>query len=867
MSSSIVLRNPARRLGGSLTSAFARVTQRLPMEFASDLRYAFRRIARSPAFVLLTALSLALAIGANTAVFSVARQMLYQRLAVPHPEQLRLLGWRGAASTVGFSWGTNFDARDAGMTCDRFSYAVFRQLEDRDRSMAGLFAFFESGATASIAGNKQPVRLELVSDRYYQVLGIQPQLGRALVAADNQADADRVAVLSDGFWERQFGRSPSVLGQTILVNHTTLTIVGVNPRGFTGVRSTLQSRDLFVPLTLQPQISPWSREEPSVLSDPASWELNIMGRIRPGSGEEQVRSALNVELAAAVRSSLTVRPYESTPQIVVVDGARGLHPWDETFKKPVSVLLVLVLFVLLLACANIATLMLARTMSRSREIAVRVALGANRGRIVRQLLTESLVLALLGGCGGLLLGYLGRNSLPRLLSADAQQNAALHIHFDWNVWLFSAAITLLTGFLFGLSPALSAAFSRTGAGLQEVAACSPRWTRGGKALVVVQIALSALLMMGAGLFVRTLADLGSLDVGFPTEHLLMATIDTPRQGYPGAASVLLHQRLQQTIAAEPGVEAATSMDMRWLSGDSGLNQFVTEEDVAHPGHAAPEFMNIVDNGFFPAMRIPIVAGRAFSSADNANAPSVAIINQALAKFRFPSQNPVGKRFTSTQNPGPRDWIEIVGVSGDTKARDLRETPPPQYFMPLAQMPSIYEMNYVIRSRLDTQVLIAELRRAVTSVDRNLSVTEIRTQREVIDENMRSERTLADLTSGFGVLALVLAIVGIYGVMLGSVEQRRKDIGIRIALGAQRRRVRNTILRESAWLALIGIAAGLAASQAFTRILRSILYGVSPHDPFILSIAAALLLLVALGAAWIPARRAASVEPMEVLKQE
>ncbi len=844
------------------------VAQRASREsrhLASDVRFALRFAGRNLAFVLLTSLTLALAIGANTAVFSVASQLLYQRLNVAHPEQLRLLGWLGDASTVKFSFGTNFDARDAGMTCDRFSWAAFRQLENHDDALAGLLAFWDRRATASIAGSAQPVQVEMVSDDYYRVLGVQPQLGRP-IAGGGDADADAVALISDGLWEREFGRSLSVLGKRVTVQHVPLTIIGVNPRGFTGAESTLQSPDLFVPLSQQPRIFPTSPESPSLLADPNSWMFDVMGRMKPGQSEQKVRAALNVELAAAVRGSLTVRPYETTPQIVLVDGARGLHRWDETFKKPVNALLVLVLLVLLLACANVANLMLARGVRRRREIAVRVALGASRWRIARQLLTESLVLAAIGGAGGLLLGFFGRNSLPKLLAGAGSQHTP-EIHFTWSVWLFSAAVTMLTGVVFGLAPALSAALTEARDGLQQAANSQRSVTRGGKALVVLQIALSALLVMGAGLFVRTIAALGSTDLGFRSDHLFLATIRTPRQGYPGVKSVLLHQRLQQAIASAPGVEAATSNEMTWLSGDSGTIGFYTEGDILHPGHAADERINTVDGGFFSVMGIPIMAGRGFETTDNAAAPKVGIINEALAKARFPSQDPVGKRFTFSEHPEPKDWINVVGVAADTKYQDLRETPPPQFFVPSLQQDSIFEMTYEVRSHLDPQVLLAELRRSVATVDPNLPIAGFQTQRQQIEDDTRTERSLADLTSGFGVLALALAIIGIYGVMLCSVEQRRKEIGIRLAVGAKRSHVRNIILRDSAWLAFLGVAAGLTVSQIFTRLLQAILYGISPHNPLILSMVAALLLLVTLAAAWIPARRAASVDPIEVLRQE
>ena len=838
-----------------------------PAQFASDVRFALRLAGRNPAFVFLTTVSLALAIGANTAVFSVARQLLYQRLGVPHPEQLRLLGWRGDDSRVRFSYGTQFDTRAAGMTCECFSWVVFRQLEDQDHSLAGLFAFLDRAATASISGSALQVRVELVSDHYYQVLGVRPQLGKPILSATNDSSAGAVALISDGFWERQFGRSPSVLGKTVTIHHVPLTIIGVNPRGFTGARSALQSPDLFVPLSMQPQVVPFIPQSPSLLSDPRVWMFDVMGRMKPGQTDEVARSALNVELAAAVRGSLPMKPYETVPQIVLVDGARGLHLADQTFKTPVNALLVLVALVLLLACANIANLMLARGLRRRREIAVRFALGAGRSRIVRQLLTESLVLAVMGGGGGLLLGYFGRNFLPRLLAGSGPRTD-MDIHFNWSIWLFSAAVTIFTGILFGIVPALSAVSTEARDGLQQATANTQRaGSRGGKALVIAQIALSTLLVMGAVLFVRTLAGLGSIDVGFPTSHLFLARIDTPREGYPGARSALLHRQLLQTMAALPGVESATAMDMTWLAGGSATETFLTDDDLANPGHAEDERSNTVDNGFFSVMGIPILAGRPFLPTDNASAPRVAIINQALAKSRFPGQNPVGKRFTFTDKPKPQDWTEVVGVVGDTKYQDLRETPPPQFFEPALQQSEVVGMTYAIRSHLQAQVLLAELRRAAATVDPNLPVTDFQSQQQQIDENMRTERTLADLTSGFGILALALAVIGIYGVMICLVEQRRKEIGIRLALGAQRGRVRNTILSETTWLALAGIAGGLAASQALTRILRSILYGISPRNPLVLSVVAALLLLVALAAAWIPARRAASFEPMEILRHE
>src|ERR1035437_6464815 len=861
-------------------------------EFWADLRYGLRILRKSPGFTAIAATSLALAIGANTTIFSIAKQLLYDRLAVPHPEQLRLLGWAGDDKVAVHSYWSEFDAHDAGMTDECFSNPIFLELQVHNRALEGLFAFKEFTLTAAVRGNAQRVRAELVSGNYYAVLGVRPQLGRAIQPSDDGAPGTgAVAVIGDGLREREFGRSPAVVGQTIKLNDAVLTIVGVNPRGFTGAQSVQQSPDVFVPLSMQPLVAPLGRKTPSLLAETNSWWLEVMGRAKPGAAETEVRAALDVELAAAVRGTMAVKAGETMPRMVLADGSRGLHSLEDDFKSPVNVLTVLVALVLLLACANIANLLLARGAQRQREMSVRLALGAGRGRVLRQMLTESLLLAALGGAGGLVLGYLGRNALPRLLTGSWEPQQ-IEIHFDWGVFGFAAGVTLLTGLLFGLAPAWSAARAQVGSSLKESGQTATRRRRGmgGKALVGFQIALSTLLVIGAGLFLRTVAGLSSLDAGFRTDHLLLAEIDIPENRYPAGQDVALHQRLEQAIAAVPGVEAVTPMSMPYIAGGMTTMDFVTEEEVADPAKGQGERINNVGNReqimasndgtlkgqgerinnvgnrFFQSLGIPIVAGRGFGPQDTATSPKVAVINQALARTRFPHGNPIGKRF-KTGDPAKADWIQVVGVCGDTQYQNLREVPPPQFFLPYVQAGSVSGLTYAIRTHLQPAAIVATLRRAVEQVDRDLPLTGIRTQQEQIDDNMRPERVLAALTAGFGLLALVLACVGIYGIMAYSVANRRNEIGIRLALGARPAQVRGMILRESSWLAIAGIVVGVSAALLLTRLVKSLLYGIQPYDPLTLSAGVLLLLAVSLAASWIPARRAAGVQPMDALRHE
>lgn len=835
---------------------------RLWDELAADLRYAIRLLRKSSAFTFIAAGSLALAIGANTAIFSVAKQVLFDRLSVPHPEELRLLRWTGGPKLAIHSYWGDFDTSPGGgMRTTIFSYPAYTQLRASNRVLEDIFAFTEDSMNATIRGTARRVNAAMVSGNYFAGLEVLPQLGRTIQPSDDAVPgAGSVAVISDGIWQREFGGSPSVLGQTIKLNQITLTIVGVAPKGFTGAKSVMQGPDVFVPLSLQPAIDP--KGKTSLLADPNLWWLSVMGRRKEGIDDRSAQAGLQVALEAAVRSTMTIKAGDTLPQLELADGNRGLHFADLIFKKPLTVLMIFTGIVILLACANVANLLLARGAQRQREMSVRLAVGGRRMRILRQLLTESLMLACLGGVCGLALGYAGRNVIPALL-IDSSTN----IPFDWSVFCFSAGVTLLTGVLFGLAPALAAMRAEPSAVLKQTAATVSSRRKGlsGKMIVSFQVALSMLLVIGAGLFLRTLLKLNSVDVGFNADNLLIFEINPPNARYGPGKDVKLFEKLEQGISAVPGVENVSLSWYPYMADNMSNQDFFPEGDPKGTDHGQAEDVNVVGDAFFQTMGIPIVSGRSFGPHDTETSPKVGIINEALARKRFPNTNPVGKRFQTDGDKG--DWIQIVGISRDTHITNLRDNPPPQFFMPYVQEKEVGGMVFLVRSRMKAAQLTPALRRVVQSVDPDLPMIDVRTQREQIEAITSMERMFAALSTGFGVLALALACVGIYGVMAYSVAQRTNEIGIRMALGAQRSQVRRLVLRESVWVTAAGIAAGGAAALLLTRLLKSMLYGIQPWDPATISAAMLLLLSVALVASWIPARRASCVQPMEALRHE
>jgi predicted permease len=854
-------------------------------EIGSDVRYGLRMLRKSTGFTAIAAISLALAIGANTAIFSVTKQLLFERLAVPHADNLRLLGWTASQShsVVHNIWGS-WDALPGGIgSSTSFAYPIFRQLAADNRVLDDVFAFKEAGINANLHGQAVRLQMEMVSGNYYHALGVQPVLGRPIQPSDDAASGSGpVAVISYGLWEREFGKLPSVIGQTIHVNGIPLTIIGVNPTEFTGAKNVQQSPDLFLPLTMQPQVWPINMRGDSAsarnapygdaLSSFGYWWVNIMGRAKPGVSDGAAQTALNGELQAIVRGIMPIKAGEGIPELRLLDGSHGLFEQQKIFAKPMAVLMTFVGFVLLLACANVANLLLARGARRRREVTVRLALGAGRFRVLRQMLIESLMLASLGGIGGLFAGYLGSILIPKM-TENSWERTEFHVHFDWKIFAFTAGITLLTGLLFGLAPALEAARADFATGLKEGSQTTTRRRKGttSKGLVAFQIALSTLLVIGAGLFLRTLRDLKSVDVGFRTDHLLLADINPSRRDYPSGKDIDLHRRLEPAFASIPGVKSVSAASVAYIAEDQEIGNFIVEGEHVKDDAGQGEYYNIVGTDFFRTMEVPILAGRSFDARDTATSPKVGVINQALAHERFGDQNPIGKRFAKEWDETghkPAAWIEIVGVCGDTHYWDLRTPPPPQYFVPFVQEHQIGTMTFAIRTSIEPMAVAPALRHALQQIDRNLPANNnLRTQEQQIQAATQQERIFVTLTSGFGVLALLLASVGIYGIMAYSVAQRKNEIGIRLAMGAQRRQMRTMVLRESTLLSLGGVAAGIAVALLLTRSVSSMLYGVPSYDPLTVCTGALLLLAIALAASWIPATRAAGVEPIKALRHE
>jgi predicted permease len=840
-----------------------------------DLQYGARILWKSPGFTSIAVVSLALAIGANTSIFSLANQLLYAQLGVPHPEQLRLLTIIASEhSVVHSSWGSISPAAGGGTRFASFTYPIYQQLRKESHVLDDIFAFKENiQANATIDGAAQAVRLELVSGNLYEQMGVRPVLGRPILPSDDQAPGTgAVATISEGLWERAFGKSPDAVGKVITVNMTPVTVIGVNPRAFTGAMSVQSSADIFMPLSMIPVVKGELGTSGPLLSSSEIWWVQLMARQKPGVPVEQARAALNVAFSAAIHATMTVAKNDTIPRLDLEDGSRGLNFYGKHFARPVYVLLAVVGFVLLIACANIANLMLARSSARQREMSVRLALGAGRGRIMRQVLTESLMLAAIGGAVGLFLGYLSRTALPKLL-LNAWEREGMKVPFDWKVFSFTAGVTLATGVLFGIAPAWNATRAEIGTAIKDGGKASTKKRKGwsGRTLVAFQVALSTMLVFGASLFVRTLINLDAVDVGFRADNLVLFDLNPPNKQYPAPKDIALHARVEQALRDVPGVEGVTLTDIPLLANSVSESDFSVEgapkTNEPH-GEGSGAMQSTVGQDYLSVMGIPIVAGRNFRAQDVEAPQRFSIVNQALARKYFPKQNPIGRRFTmDDSNTKNRSWLEIVGVAADTRYANLQQETPPLHFDLYRQSKDIGGATYVVRTRLKPDAIVPSLRAVVQDIDRDLPLLGVRTQRQQINGTISQERVFASLTATFGILALALACVGIYGIMAYAVSQRTNEIGIRLALGAERGQVQGMVLKEAGRLAAVGVVVGIAVALGLGQLVKSMLYGLRPSDPASLVGAAVVLLGVALLAGWVPAMRASRVEPMEALRHE
>ncbi|MDX2034283.1 MAG: ABC transporter permease [Blastocatellia bacterium] len=826
-----------------------------------EIRYAARVLAKSPGFSLIAIFTLALGIGANTAIFSLIDQVMLRRLPVERPEELVVLRSPGPMRGSVNSDGDMFAS---------FSYPMYKALREKGPVFSGLLARYAIPLSVSAQGQTaERASGELVSGNYFETLGVRPALGRTFsLADDQQLGGHPVAVLSHAYWVRRFAQNASILNQQILVNGHSLTVVGVARAGFLGVQVG-QSPDVFIPLTMKREMMP----NTDGMADWNDYWLGVIGRLKPGMSREQAEAGLQPTFSALLQEQLAViqnadqawRDRFAAKRVELTPGAQGRPIIQNDAGTPMYVLLGMVFLVLLIACTNVANLLFVRGLGRQREMAIRLALGASRWQLVRQLLIESLLLSILGGGLGLLLSSWMSEALFNAID-DGGLARGLTASLDGRILFFTAALSLGTGLLFGLIPAWRVTRGDMTPALKDQSAATSAGqaqTRLRKSFVAAQVALTMLLLVGSGLLVRTLWNLRNVDLGLRPEQMITFSVAPELNGYTPARNAAFCEQLIDALAATPGVEGVGAAEIPVLTDNSSSSNITAE--------GRPDDVNVNKNwvgpGTFAAMGTPLMAGREFTRADAAKSPKVAVINQTAARLLFPNRQPVGSRFAFGGGDNIRPDIEVVGVVADNKLINVRDDVRPFVYLPYTQHEDLGSMTFYVRTPRDSAEIIPAVRREVQRLDANLPVYELKMVERVVAENLFGERIVAFLSVCFGALAALLAGLGLYGVLAYWVVQRTHEIGIRVALGAAPQNIRWLVLGQGLKLTLLGVAIGIAGGLGLARLLRSLLFGVGIADPVTFAIAALLLLAVSLLACWLPARRATRVDPMIALRYE
>ena len=829
-----------------------------------NLKLAFRRLLKTPFVSLVAIVSLALGIGANAAIFSLYDQTLLRPLPVVRPVELVNL------SAPGPKPGST-SCNQAGSCDEVFSYPMFRDLERLQTVFTGLAAHVSFGANLAYRGQTMNSQGMLVSGSYFPVLGLQPALGRLLTPDDDRNIGNHfVTVLSHDYWTTRLGANPAVLNETIIVNGQALTIVGVAPRGFAS--TTLGSEPkVFVPLTMRAQMTPgWKG-----FDNRQSYWAYLFGRLRPGVSIEQARAGLNsvyqpiindveAPLQKAMSDQTLARFKAKT--IGVEAGGRGQSSIHREARTPLLFLMAVTGIVLLIACANIANLLLARGAGRATEMAVRLSLGASRRQLLVQLLAESCVLAVLGGIAGLVVARLTLSLVASLLPPEAVRT--LEFNLQGRIVLFAAGVSLATGFIFGLFPAWHSTKPDLVSAIKAQAG-QPSGARGAarfrSSLVTAQIALSMALLMCAGLFVKSLMNVSRVDLGLKIDNVVTFGISPGLSGYEPARAKSLFERAEQELAAVPGVTGVATARVPLLAGNNWGNDVSVEGFTRGPDTDAGSRYNEINPGYFRTLGVPLLAGREFAPSDVEKSPKVAIVNEAFTKKFNLGRDAVGKHMAQG-NKGPLD-IEIVAVVQNAKYSDVKDEVPPLFFRPYLQSERVGAMTFYVRTSGDPAQLLRAIPSVVARLDPNLPVEDLKTMPQQVRENVFLDRMVSTLSAAFALLATVLAAVGLYGVLAYTVSQRTREIGLRMALGADGSRVRGMILKQVAWMTLVGGLVGVAGAYYLGRAASSLLYELKPYDPVVVGVSIALLTLVAFGAGYIPAYRASRVHPMQALRYE
>ena len=810
-----------------------------------DLRFGMRMLWKNPGFTVVAVLSLALGIGAATAVFSLINAILLRSLPVPNPQELRVLQWTGIDARPRSISGQVITTGNRAVA-ESVSPAMFQTLRVRGAELADIFAFAPlEDAVARARQAAFPASGMVVSENFFTALGVRPVLGRVFAPGD--AAADQVMISFDQ-WTRHFDRDPGIVGKFLTFNGHSLTIVGVLPRDFTGVRPG-STYEFYVPMTPG---SPFLERAVSVADH---WWVRLMARMKPTASDGQLKAALDTVFVPDAQSQM------KHPEMLVQAGSGGLAFDRNAYGKPLFLLLAVVGLVLLVACANIAGLLLARGAARQQELAVRAALGAGCWRLIRQSLTESVLLTLLGGGLGILIAVQGRTIISRLLGQSAD-GLRYDLSLDTAVLAFAFAIALLTALLSGLLPALRAGGADPLSGLKSRTALGVPRLRAGRFLVVAQIGLTLVLLSGAGLYLRTLLNLRQIDTGFDTEKLLVFQLNPAFAGYQENQIPGFYERVQSALTAIPGVQGASLMLFPLLDNKGSSGGFAFKSRAMEPSENPQTHRLVVGETFFTTLGLAVLSGRGLSSSDVADNAKVIVVNETFAKKYFGNGDPLGHVIATWRN----EW-RIVGVCQDAKYENIKETIPPTIYIPFRQFPMRYGAYFAVRTALPPMSLAKEVQKTIAAIDVNVPVANLATQEQIIGGTIKQERLLATLCAGLAAFALVLACIGLYGLLSFNVARRTSEIGIRMALGAQPGNVARVILGEAFLLAVVGIGAGLPVAFATFRLIRSQLYGVKPNDPVTLGIVIITMMAVALFAAWLPARRAAKIDPMVALRHE